>query len=350
MPPTPPPAAPSGTPPQAQMRVLVLGARGAVGREVVAELHRRGHLVVSVGRSAESDLQADIASTNGRAALLAELRPGDVIVNASGREDLELAELASAAPFVDISATGRYLDELAQAVAARSGNPVAPQHSLVLGAGIAPGLSTILLAALNTAPGDNLDLGVTLGSGETHGKAAMAWTESLIGSAIYRPAETEVETEAGAATPALNFRESKKLPGLAGRMRTHLRADFPDHVILGTKHGTPIRSYLALSSGSMTTSLALLARMPRLAGLMNAVPPLGSEAWRIVAANRSTAETIAVEGSGQSYATGVLAAFAAERVFERSRHGGPLGTVTMAELCTAEEAAERLGTWVVQKR
>lgn len=328
------------------MRALVLGARGAVGREVVAELHRRGHPVVSVGRSAESDLQADIASTNGRAALLAELRPGDVIVNASGREDLELAELASAAPFVDISATGRYLDELAQTVAARSGNPVAPQHSLVLGAGIAPGLSTILLAALNTAPGDNLDLGVTLGSGETHGKAAMAWTESLIGSAIYRPAETGAE--AGTATPVLNFRESKKLPGLAGRMRTHLRADFPDHVILGAKHGTPIRSYLALSSGSMTTSLALLARMPRLAGLMNAVPPLGSEAWRIVAVNRSTAETIAVEGSGQSYATGVLAAFAAERVFERSRHGGPLGTVTMAELCTAEEAAERLATRVAQ--
>lgn len=341
MPSTPPPATPPGTPQQPQLRVLVLGARGAVGREVIAELHSRGHVAIGVGRSAESELQADISTAFGRAALLAALRPGDVIVNASGREDLELAELAAATPFVDVSATGRYLDDLAEAVAARSSDAAFAQHSLVLGAGIAPGLSTVLLASLDSVPGDELDLGVTLGSGEKHGKAAMEWTESLIGSAIYRPAEAEATT--GKATRVLNFRESKKLPGLAGRMRTHLRADFPDQVILGAKQGTLVRSYLALSSGSMTTSLALLARLPRLARLMNAVPPLGSEDWRIVAVNRRTAETVAIEGSGQSHATGVLAAYAAERVFERSLREGPLGTITMAELCTPEEAADRLG-------
>lgn len=340
------PSSQPSTPAQPQMRTLVLGARGAVGREVVTELAKRGHQVVSVGRGPASELQADISTAAGREVLLAMIRANDVIVNASGREDIALAELATAAPFVDISATGRYLDGLAAAVETQSAALGTPQHSLVLGAGIAPGLSTILLAALKTAPGDDLDLGVTLGSGEKHGSAAMEWTESLIGSAIYRP--TEVEATTGAATPVLNFRESKKLPGLAGRLRTHLRADFPDHVILGAKNDTHVRSYLALSSSAMTTSLALLARVPRFAGLMNAVPPLGSEAWRIVAVNRRTSETIAVEGSGQSHATGLLASFAAEQVFQRSLHSGPVGTVTMAELCSPEEAAERLHARVIR--
>ncbi|MDI6024027.1 sugar nucleotide-binding protein [Leucobacter sp. UT-8R-CII-1-4] len=315
------------------MRALVLGARGAVGRETVAELKHQNHQTVSVGRGKENELQADISTATGRETLLAELHKGDVIVNASGREDIELAELAVRAPFIEISATGRYLDALEKAVSERT-HESRPQHSLVLGAGIAPGLSTILLAALDSRPGDNLDLGVTLGSGEKHGAAAMEWTESLIGAAIYQPVE--------APAKVLNFRESKKLPGLAGRSRTHLRADFPDQVILGAKNGTLIRSYLALSSASMTTSLALLARMPRLASLMNAVPPIGSEDWRIFAANRRTGETIAAEGHGQSHATGVLAAFAAERAFARSQRDEATGTVTMADLCTAEEAASRL--------
>ena len=342
MPSDPTKTGPSSSPERPRMRALVLGARGAVGRETVAELKRQNHQTVSVGRGKENELQADISTATGREALLAELRKGDVIVNASGREDIELAELAMRAPFIEISATGRYLDALEKAVAERAHKSRSAQHSLVLGAGIAPGLSTILLAALDSTPGDNLDLGVTLGSGEKHGAAAMEWTESLIGAAIYHPVE--------APAKVLNFRESKKLPGLAGRSRTHLRADFPDQVILGAKNGTLIRSYLALSSTSMTTSLGLLARMPRFASLMNAVPPLGSEDWRIFAANRRTAETIAVEGRGQSHATGILAAFAAERVFASSLRNEATGTVTMADLCTAEDAAERLGTRVAQKR
>ncbi len=318
------------------MRGVVLGARGAVGAETIAELRRRGHETIAVSRTAASDVQADVATARGRAVLLGALREGDVVINASGREDLEIAELAHAAPLVEVSANGSYLDELSTRLRADPSTA-----SAVLGAGIAPGLSTVLLAALQAETGDDLDLGVTLGSGERHGDAAMEWTQSLLGAPLYRAPEGRI---------VRNLRESRVLPGLGGRGRRHLRADFPDHVLLGASRGTPVRSYLALSSGVMTDALGLLARMPFLAGALRLVPPMGSEAWRIVAVHRRTGESLAVAGEGQSRATGVLAALAAERVAEVVRFTGTPAVLTMADLCTPDEAAERLGTAVVVSR
>lgn len=350
------------------MRAFVLGARGAVGAATTAELRRHGHEAIGIGRSSGNEIQLDISTTTGRAALLATLEVGDVVINASGQEHLEFAELAAAAHFVEVSATGRYLDELRgllstetsphpaatlqsatpKQAAARAAAPMEAsgttqkksKPAAVLGAGIAPGLSTVLLAALDSRPGDELDLGVTLGSGEKHGAAAVQWTESLIGAPIYRSRGIDGKS-------LQNFRETRLLPGLGGRPRTHLLADFPDQVILGDKSGVLIRSHLALSSTLMTQSLRTLARFPQLARLMRSVPPIGSETWRIVALNRRTREQIAVEGEGQSHATGVLAAFTAERLIELRAESATLamqpGALNMADLCTAEEATERLG-------
>lgn len=345
------------------MRAFVLGARGAVGAATTAELRRHGHEAIGIGRSSGNEIQLDISTATGLAALLATLEVGDVVINASGQEHLEFAGLAAAAHFVEVSATGRYLDELRgllstetsphpaatpEQAAARAAAPLGAsgttqkksKPAAVLGAGIAPGLSTVLLAALDSRPGDELDLGVTLGSGEKHGAAAVQWTESLIGAPIYRSRGIDGKS-------LQNFRETRLLPGLGGKPRTHLLADFPDQVILGDKSGVLIRSHLALSSTLMTQSLRTLARFPQLARLMRSVPPIGSETWRIVALNRRTREQIAVEGEGQSHATGVLAAFTAERLTEL-RAGSAIpamqpGALNMADLCTAEEAAERLG-------
>lgn len=322
------------------MRGIVLGASGAVGSETIAELRRRGHAAVTVGRTDASEVRADVTTERGRRAVRDALRPGDVVINASGRDDLHIADLAEAAPLVDVSADGRYLDALSRRLASRGEAGAAA----VLGAGIAPGLSTVLLAAIRAEPGDELDLGVTLGSGEHHGDAAMAWTQALIGAPVYRPAEHDLR---GGREVVANLRESRRLPGLGTRRRLHLRADFPDHVLLGAARGTPVRSYLALSSAGMTVALAALARMPRLAGLLRTVPAVGSEAWRVVVLNRRTGERLAVEGEGQSRATGILAAFAAERVGGRVGLAGARRALTMADLCTPEDAAARLGARLI---
>lgn len=336
------------------MRGVVIGARGAVGSEVVAELKRRGHGVLTVGRSASQDIRVDLANSQDIARLGTVLLPGDVLINASGQERPELAELVAYAPIVDISATGRYLRELSTRITELASANDVPAAA-VLGAGIAPGLSTVLLASLQAAPGHALDLGVTLGAGERHGAEAVEWTLSLLGTDLFDPPE---------ASPVRNLHEARKLPGLGGVSRTHLRADFPDHVLLGAPRGTPVRSYLALSSSMMTLAMRLLGRVPKLGGLMRVAPAVGSEDWRIIALNRHTGEQISVEGSGQSRATGILAAVAAERLSEfvdgaagdsrlpeRQRGsvgGSAVNVLNMADLCTPEELAESLGTRVTR--
>ncbi|MGR4010054.1 NAD-dependent epimerase/dehydratase family protein [Leucobacter sp. 1207-22] len=340
-----------------QVRGVVVGARGAVGSEVVAELQRGGHEVLTVGRSASQDVRVDLTKPQDIARLGTVLQPSDVLINASGQERPELADLVAFAPIVDISATGRYLSELATRIARITQlNPSQDRPVAVLGAGIAPGLSTVLLSELQSTSGDALDLGVTLGAGERHGAEAVEWTLSLLGTDMFAPPESAA---------VRNLREARKLPGLGGVTRTHLRADFPDHVLLGARQGTPVRSYLALSSPMMTLAMRLLGRVPKLGGLMRVAPAIGSEDWRIVALNRRTGEQISVEGSGQSRATGILAAVAAERLAERiaQADASPMphrvqndtgvgrsttNVLNMADLCTADELAARLGGQVLR--
>ncbi|MCZ4536757.1 hypothetical protein O4159_15085 [Gordonia terrae] len=148
-------------------RVLLLGGRGAVGAVVGRELEGNGHTVTVTSRTsgrARIDLRGDLDALRDLSA------EHDVVVNASGIERPELGAATGTTPLVDISASGAYLDALRAAA-------VGP---VVLGAGLAPGLSTILTAALDSRPGDDLDVLVMLGAGEKHGPAAVAWTVDLV--------------------------------------------------------------------------------------------------------------------------------------------------------------------------
>ena len=274
------------------MRALVLGGTGAVGRVIVDELTRAGHRATAAGRRSSS-ARIDLSAPAGLPQLTAVAAGYDVVINASGVELPELAAACAPAAFVDISATGRYLEALTAAVPAG--------QSVLVGAGLAPGLTTLLVHALATRPGDEVDLGIALGTGEAHGPAAVAWTAGLAGSAVHRAPEPGVVP---------NLRGARRLPSPTGE-RSYLRADFPDHVLPGVPTGITVRSYLATGGRATTRALGLVGRFPRLAPLLARVPHWGSAEWSLVAVNRRTGTALSVRGTGQSRATGVLTALGA---------------------------------------
>lgn len=294
------------------MRALLLGARGAVGTVIHRELERADHTVTAASRAEAGGVRIDL---RGDLASLAALAAGhDVVINASGIERPELATATARTPLVDISATGSYLAALRDAA----------RGPVVLGAGLAPGLTTVLAAALDTRPHDQIDVLVMLGSGEKHGPAAVAWTAGLVGTDIHLPPDTG---------RVRNFRTSLRAEGPDGRTRRYLRADFPDHILLAPTGAPVIRSYLTLGSAAMTASLELVGRLPALRGVLSIAPHVGSDDWHVVARNRRTGERRHAAGSGQSEATGRLTALAAVRVA-----GSAHGAVTMADLVSAGEA------------
>jgi hypothetical protein len=292
------------------MKALLLGARGAVGTVIRRELDRAGHGITAASRAesdgARIDLRGDLTSL---AALAAS---HDVVINASGIERVELAAATGRTPLVDISATGSYLEALRS-----TSGPI------VLGAGLVPGLSTVLAGSLATEPGDDIDVFVMLGSGERHGPAAVTWTAGLVGTDVHRPPETDA---------VRNFRGSIRSLGPDGRARRYLRADFPDHILLDAR-GASIRTHLTLGSALMTGALDLVGRMPALRGALTAAPHIGSDAWHVVARNRRTEERRQASGHGQSEATGRLTALAAVHVTESPTRG----PVTMADLVAVDD-------------
>ncbi|GAC67011.1 NAD-dependent epimerase/dehydratase family protein [Gordonia soli] len=301
------------------MKSLVLGARGAVGRVVVDRLRSDGVEVVPAGRTPPSGgVRVDLGASDGLSALARAARGVDVVVNASGVEDPRIGMHVGSTPLVEISATAAYLDALATDAAADA--------TVVLGAGLAPGLSTAMIDALAVEPGDEVDMLISLGSGEAHGAAAVEWTARLIGADLHDPPERR---------PVRNLIDVHRGEDPGGRRRRYLRADFPDHLLLGRSRDVTVRSHLALSSPLATASLGLVARVPRLAPLVARSPHIGGADWHLVADARRSGERVVATGVGQSIATGVLTALAAQRIADRPG----AGLVTMADVLTLAEIA-----------
>lgn len=298
------------------MTVLVLGGYGAVGKHIVDALRVEGVDTAAVGRDPRrADVTLDLSDHDAVADVFGGAQ---VVVNASGSEDLAVARLSAerGIPFVDISATSTYTQELE-----RVSGPV------LLGVGIAPGLSGLLAREVFSAATTELDVAIGLGAGEKHGTAATEWTYGLLGRKFDDPDGSSV----------LNFtrRKSIDFPREAGyRSFPSLRADFADQHRLTAELGVPVRTYLRLDSPVMTAGLAVLTRVPRLAALSPSVMP-GGDRWAIVARD---AEGRAAWATGrlQSVATAVIAAWAAKAVVDkRIELSGPAwlhGIATLADL------------------
>lgn len=304
------------------MRALVLGARGAVGSAASVALRRNGHVVVGAGRRApEGGVAIDASTSAGLARLRGEAARADVVLDASGLESAAVQAAVGATPLVDVSATALHLERLAAGV---------PEGGTVLlGAGIAPGLSTVLIRSLDPQPGDEIDVAIMLGAGEAHGPAAVEWTMRLAGDDVYAAPE---------AHPIANLRSHRRFPLLDGTPRAHLRADFPDDLLVGRPLGIEVRSWLALDSRLATAALRLVGAVPALAPLLRHAPHLGGEAWSVTAVRRGATRALTATGDRQSGATGRLAAIAAERLVELQLRGA----VTMADAVGFDEL-ERAG-------
>ncbi|WP_102161473.1 saccharopine dehydrogenase [Zhihengliuella halotolerans] len=304
------------------MRALVLGARGAVGTAAAVALRRVGHEVVGAGRSAPEDgIAIDATTSTGLARLRREAARVDVVLDASGIESAAVQAAVGATPLVDVSATASHLERLAAGV---------PEGgAALLGAGIAPGLSTVLVRALHPQPGEEIDVTIVLGAGESHGPAAVEWTARLAGDNVYAAPES---------SPVANLRQRRSFRIPDGTLREHLRADFPDDLLVGRPLGIAVRSWLALDSRIATAVLRLVGAVPALAPLLRHAPHLGGRVWSVTAARRGSTSMLTATGEGQSGATGRLAAIAAERLVELQLRGA----VTMADAVRFDEL-ERAG-------
>ena len=152
------------------MRALVLGGYGAVGARIVGHLRSGGDVAIAARRDpARADRVVNLADAGTVRAALSDV---DVVVNAAGVEDPAVAALITGygAALVDITASTGYVAALER---------LGPPRPVLLSAGLAPGLTNLLAAAVHAAAPGPVDLAVFLGAGERHGAAAVAWSYGL---------------------------------------------------------------------------------------------------------------------------------------------------------------------------
>jgi saccharopine dehydrogenase-like NADP-dependent oxidoreductase len=219
----------------------VLGGYGAVGRITVQQLREKGDTAYAAGRDpARADRVLDLRAGAHRAYLEA-LADVDVVVNASGAEDPDLAVAATdrGVAFVDITATTSYAAALAQL------EPAAP---VLYDVGLAPGLTSILATALHeaAAPGP-IDIALIIGAGERHGPGATEWAYGLLGQ--FFP-----DTHGGPQVRNYSQPRTFDLPRMGNRRL--YRTDYCDQHLLTQRLGVPVRTYFALDSRPSTASLA----------------------------------------------------------------------------------------------
>jgi len=299
--------------------VLVLGGYGAVGMHVSRLLAEAGRSVLVGGRDlpraerlAKSLPMADAAQTDVAVpdSLAAVLARAAMVVNCTGSEDPLLARtvLNSGVDFVDISAATAYLD----ALSSLHDEATALNARLLVGVGLAPGLSTLLAAGLHrdaSAPG-SIDITCLLGVGEEAGAASRQWTFGRTGTLFPDPSRS------GRTVRNFTQPEVITLPAGFGRRRAY-RFDFPDQHDLTRKLGVEVVSRLCFDSRVATTMFATLAYLPSLCDgvemLSRKLPMqwLGGEWWLVHALHRDGSERWAT-GANQAYATAAVTSLALE--------------------------------------
>ncbi|MFE4500645.1 hypothetical protein ACFRFQ_12335 [Rhodococcus sp. NPDC056743] len=303
------------------MKVLVLGGYGAVGIPLMEQFSTDSTVSASsAGRNAaRADVAVDLTDLDAYAQAVSGY---DVVVNASGFEDIRLAQqtVRSGATFVDITATSSYCDALEKV-----------DGPVLLGVGLAPGLTSVLAAEAHRLGSGPVDIMVGLGGGELHGPAATAWTYGMLGTRFRDPGGELVRNYTGMKV----FDVPADVPGY--RKGPAVRADFSDQHALTRDLGVSVRTYLRLDTSAATLGLAAMTWVPP---LQKMVPKKmwGSDRW-ITMARTETGPTLWASGRNQSRAT---AAFAARAV--RALHDKSLDSPTwLHSLMESDELTSGLG-------
>ncbi|MFS3915427.1 saccharopine dehydrogenase family protein [Bacillus australimaris] len=165
-------------------QVMVIGGYGHVGQQICLQLSDvYPGQIVAAGRSYEKAEQFS-KQTKGRVRpyQLDVSQPSysewmddtKLVIMCLDQEDPSFAEtvLRSGIDYIDISAKGAYMEQLAKLDQQHMGG------TALLSVGLAPGLTNLLAAktASMLSSVDQIDIGIMLGMGDQHGKAAIEWT------------------------------------------------------------------------------------------------------------------------------------------------------------------------------
>jgi hypothetical protein len=284
-------------------KILILGGYGAVGREAATALVRADPqpVVVVAGRNpltampvpGTTAIRVDATNSGDVAGALNGV---DTVLMCAERDNARVARacLERGVDYLDVSASHEMhaaiedLDDLARRNDATA----------VLSVGLAPGITNLLARhCVERSSTRELYIGVLLGSGEQHGRAALEWTVDGLGR--------------------LDGSWAMDFPAPYGTRTVH-RFPFSDQYTLPDTLGiSTARTGLCLDS-RLTTALLAAAGRPAVARLLRrprvrdilltalARIHLGGDGFAVIA--RSGAAQAAFSGRRQTRATGLTAA------------------------------------------
>ncbi|MEV5027624.1 saccharopine dehydrogenase family protein [Paenibacillus sp. LPE1-1-1.1] len=167
--------------------------------------------------------------------------------------DFAEACLKAGADYVDVSANGRFFEAMEQVKQRKE----EVDGTALLSVGLAPGLTNLLVLKAMQALEEvtRADIGIMLGLGDTHGKAAIEWTVNSLGA-------TFDITEEGRTRKADSFTEGVKTDfGDGWGTRTAYRFPFSDQQTLPKTLGMPtISTRLCFDSRIATVLIAWLRK------------------------------------------------------------------------------------------
>lgn len=283
--------------------VLILGGYGAVGRAAAAALltERPGIRVIAAGRDparaapvpGSEPKRLDAADTG---AVVRALEGVDAVLMCAEANNVEVARacLERGVGYLDVTATHTLLAELADL------DGLARDHgaTAVLSLGLAPGVTNLLAAhGVACSGGEEVRIGVLLGSGERHGPAGVRWVLDRLGG-IGEAWREEFPAPYGQRTVhGFPFSDQYTLPRTLGiaRVRTGLCLDS--------------RMMTGLLGSARRAPVARLLDRPRARALLRfalSEVHLGGDGFALSATAGGHRATFA--GRRQSSATGVAAA------------------------------------------
>ncbi len=290
-------------------KILVLGGYGAVGREAATALlrHTPRPEVVVAGRDPHSAQRAPgtlpmRVDVSDHSDLVDALNGADAVLMCAERDNARVARacLERGIDYVDVSASHHVLAGIEDLDDLARRNDAAA----VLSVGLAPGVSNLLARhCVERSQRREVRIGVLLGSGEQHGRAALAWTLDGLGQldggwTMHFPAPYGTRT-----VRRFPFSDQYTLPHTLGltTASTGMCLDSRLATALLTAAGRPAVARLLHRPGVRRLLLASLASIH-----------LGGDGFAVTV--RSGAVQAAFAGRGQSRATGLAAALLIRRL------------------------------------
>lgn len=305
---------------------LIVGGGGNVGRRIADHLNRKGASVIIGGRRAGEGArhaanrhafrEVDLNDSSTWVAALEEVQVVIVCIDVPDAR-FAAAVLAGGRTYIDITAS----DAVFRMIEALDTEARATGGTAILSVGLAPGLTNLL--ALEAARGmevRHIDIGVCLGLGETHGRAAIDWTLDRLG-ACDGSAIQNVTFHACASHPAIPF-------------------DFADQHVLRRRHGWPAITRLAFDTPVLArVTLRLAVRMARSAfgrGVIRA----GSKAMKLGSDKASI--SIVATGGGQDSGR-------SRRLSLQARGEAEVTATMVAETALMVGVTRRGGVWHLEE-